>query len=201
MKTHPSRRKNGFTLIELLVVIAIIAVLAGAGFAVGLSSIQKARKVTALNTCLAIESAVNQYYSEYNGPPVAGLPGTSDPTPFKTTDSSGRDLLKVLLGIEGNVANPLNPRNIKFLSVTEAKNKKGGLIYNSDGSDITGLYDPWGGPYYIKIDGDYDESVSPQPYGTTSPTRLNGRKAAVWSQGADGVSSNTGKLADDVRTW
>ena len=49
------------------------------------------------------------------------------------------------------------------------------------------------------MDGDSDEVVRPQPKGGVQAT-LNGRRVAVWSDGADGVSA-TGKSADDVKTW
>lgn len=199
MKTHPSRRKGGFTLVELLVVIAIIAVLAGTGFAVGLSAIQKAKKTTALNTCTALVNSINLFYSEYNSPPIAST--TTDPT-YRTSsvDTQGVGVLKVLLGKEDATSTPLNPKNSKFLEVGEGKTNRNGLIYNTTGTSIIGLYDPWGGPYRIIIDGDYDESVSPQQTSGSS-IKLNGRKAAAWSEGADGAKGSGGKIADDVKTW
>ena len=73
MKTHPSAARTASPLVELLVVIAIIAVLAGAGFAAGNAAIQKAKKTTALATCTAIESAVNNFYTEYGAMPTTRL--------------------------------------------------------------------------------------------------------------------------------
>ena len=64
------------------------------------------------------------------------------------------------------------------------------------------MYDPWGGPYNVILDLDYNEkleNVKPKGTGSTSVT-LNGRRVAVWSDGADGVSA-TGKATDDVKTW
>ncbi len=193
MKTHTSRRNHGFTLVELLVVIAIIAVLAGAGFAAANSAIQKAKKTTALATVVAIEQAISQFYSEYGAMPKDGL--TTDTTVNTETDL---ELLKVLLGTETGTA-PLNTRANKFLSVKEGKAKKNGLIYATGGSTISGLYDPWGGKYFIRLDGDYDERVKPEPPGGGS-VQLNGRRSAAWSNGADGVTSG-GTSADDVKNW
>jgi prepilin-type N-terminal cleavage/methylation domain-containing protein len=201
LKTHPqlvmkipsSSRRHGFTLIELLVVIAIIAVLASAGFAAGNAAIQKARKTTALATATAIETAVNNFYTEYGSMPKDG---TSD---TKVETDSDVALLKVLLGMEGTGNSTLNPRTIKFLSVREGKSKKNGLIYNTSGNDVTGLYDPWGGGFKVMLDLDYDEKITVKPKAGQSKV-LNGRRVAVWSDGADGVAS-AGKAADDVLTW
>lgn len=197
MKAHPSHTPRGFTLVELLVVIAIIAVLAGLGSAMANSMIQKAKKTTCLAAASAIETAVNNFYTEYGSMPSAD---TTDTT-LKTNATEGLDLLRVLLGIEPSTASPIhNPRGIKFLSVKEGKANKNGLIYDAAGTDITGMYDPWGGPYNIILDLDYNEKISAKTKAETTAVTLNGRRVAVWSDGADGVSA-TGKSTDDVKTW
>ncbi len=197
MKSPSLHRPNGFTLIELLVVIAIIAVLAGGGFAAGNAAIQKARKTTALASATAIESAVNNFYTEYGSMPKTG---TADTTVDTAQDT---ELLRVLLGIEPTGGDPLNPRKIKFLSVKEGKKKgtKGtnGLIYSGSGGDVQGLYDPWGGGYKVTLDLDYDERLTVSPAGGGGAS-LNARRVAVWSNGADGVNGG-GKSSDDVKTW
>jgi prepilin-type N-terminal cleavage/methylation domain-containing protein len=191
MKTHSVRAVRGFTLIELLVVIAIIAVLAGMGFSAGSSAIQKAKRTTCLAAATSIESAVANFYTEYGSMPNSG---TSDVT-VKTNEAAGINLLKTLLGMD----TVLNPRGIKFLSAKEGKANKNGLIYNTAGTDVTGMYDPWGGPFNVILDLDYNEKVAPAPSAGGGAT-LNGRRAAVWSNGADGVSTG-GKATDDVKTW
>ncbi len=192
MKTQLPRRENGFTLVELLVVIAIIAVLAGAGFSVGSAAIQRAKKATALTTCTALETAVGSFYTEYGAMPKDGM--TSDVV--VETNASGIPFLKVLLGLEGTGDNVLNTRAIKSLSVKEGKNNKNGLIYNGD--NVAGLFDPWGGPYKVALDGDNDEKLNVTPTNGTTVT-LRGRRVAAWSEGADYDSAR--KIADDVYTW
>ena len=195
MKTQLSRRESGFTLVELLVVIAIIAVLAGAGFAAGNAAIQKAKKTTALATCVALESAVNNFSTEYGSMPTTLTTDTAVDTKLNITD-----FLNVVLGLETASA-PLNTRAIKFLSAKEGKANKNGLIYNSSGTTVTGLFDPWGGTYKVMLDCDYDEKVAPRPKGGGTMVTLNGRKAAAWSDGADGALSGSGAATDDVKTW
>jgi prepilin-type N-terminal cleavage/methylation domain-containing protein len=193
MKTHHYRRPNGFTLVELLVVIAIIAVLAGAGFAAGNAAISKAKKTTALSSITGIESAVSNFYTEYGGMP-------KDISEDTTIDTEDKDFLKVLLGLEGTGAGVLNTRAIKFLSVREGKSaKQGGLVYDTAGTAVQGLYDPWGGKFYVRLDGDYNEQITPNPT-AGGGRQLNGRRCAAWSNGADGVKTG-GKATDDVKNW
>jgi prepilin-type N-terminal cleavage/methylation domain-containing protein len=194
MKNPTTRRKDGFTLVELLVVIAIIAVLAGAGFAAGNAAIQKAKRTTALSTATALESAINNFFIEYGTMPLSPVPTTA----VSTNTGEGLKLIQTLLGIE-TASTPLNSRAIKFLSVKEGKANKGGLIYNTAGTTVTGLFDPWGGPFHVILDDDYDESVTPTPAAGPRP-KLNGRRSAVWSNGADGVQGG-GAASDDVKTW
>ena len=201
MKSPITCRKDGFTLVELLVVIAIIAVLAGAGFAAGNAAIQKAKKTTSLASCTALEMAVSNFYTEYGSMPVTGAAGGgADDAPAINTRSDLENL-KILLGLPETSTPPLNGRSIKFLSVKEGKGNKNGLMYNTTGTTITGLFDPWGGPYFVVMDTNYDDKVEAQPAGATASKILNGRKAAAWSNGADGAGTATGKPGDDVITW
>jgi prepilin-type N-terminal cleavage/methylation domain-containing protein len=199
MKTHTARRQHGFTLVELLVVIAIIAVLAGAGFAAGNAAIQKAKKTTALASAIAIESAVNNFYTEYGTLPADPVRTES----VNTKADEGLTMIKVLLGTNDPKSLELNTRSIKFLGVREGKANKNGLIYTGSGTNqnVTGLFDPWGGPYHIALDDNYDEIVEAKPSASNAGTTLNGRRVAVWSNGADGVSGQGGKATDDVKTW
>ncbi len=195
MKNPSSRRKDGFTLVELLVVIAIIAVLAGAGFAAGNAAVQKAKKTTALANVVALESAVNNFFTEYGSMPLDPVPTTAISTDTMAGDSG--KLINTLLGMEVG-SSPVNPRAIKFLSVREGKNKKNGIIYNTNGTTVTGLFDPWGGPYKVVLDHDYDEKLDFTPSGGKA-VNLNGRRVAAWSEGADYKDANL--PGDDVTSW
>lgn len=168
------RSPRGFTLIELLVVITIIAVLAGAGFVVGNSALNRARKLTAQAAATSLEQAVNAFYSEYGIFPVQG--GDS-----RVDTGTDTEFLNTLLG-----KNPdLNPRGLKFLTAKEGKKRgtggAGGLIF-ADGGSVSGMYDPWGNAYIVILNTEYEDQLRFQTPDDKSVT-LNGRNAAVFSPG------------------
>ena len=196
MKTHSkSNSLSGFTLVELLVVIAIIAVLAAAGFAGGTAAMNRARKVTAQAAATSVATAIEQFYSDYSA-----LPGTGDSDADNLSTfpgGTGIDILKALTGKDTTQ----NPRGVRYLSLQEAKGTakpKGGATYDASGT-ITGLYDPWGRPYYIAIDYNYDDQLTVNPGITGTSTTLNGKKSAVYSKGvADDAEAKANTL---VKTW
>jgi prepilin-type N-terminal cleavage/methylation domain-containing protein len=186
--------KRGFTLVELLVVIAIIATLAAASFAIGPKMMNKARKLSAEAMATSIQLAADQFYTEYSALPD---PGTNDSdTEFNTTLVDGITLLEILAGVDDG---DQNARKMRFLSGKEAKNSKDGIEYGSTGDSIVGMYDPWGQPFYIWLDYDYDERLSFTPKGLSKLYKLNGRRVAVYSQGvADPIDAKPNTL---VKSW
>ncbi|MES2921979.1 MAG: hypothetical protein V4819_10545 [Verrucomicrobiota bacterium] len=151
-------------------------------------AITKAKKVTSLATSIAIESAINSIYTEYGKLPDVGSRVT-------TNSPEGLKMLNILLGLDAKSDNALNSRAIKFLVVKEGKNNKGGLIYAADGKSVEGLYDPWGNPYSVELDTDYNEELH---FTIASKAfDLNGRRVAAYSPGED----KTLGTVDDVKTW
>jgi prepilin-type N-terminal cleavage/methylation domain-containing protein len=202
MKT-PSKPfpRRGFTLIELLVVITIIAILAAAGFTIGPALMNKARMLSAQAGANTISNSVEQFYTEYSALPDPGAAATTVDTEYTTDSADGLILLNILSGtiVTGNTGDDQNPRKIRFLSVKTAKNGADGLIYDNNGS-ITAMYDPWGQPYYIMLDYDYDERMTVDPVDGTAPdSDLNGRRVAAYSLGVKVPSKGTEKSL--VKTW
>ena len=173
----------GMMLGGLSLVIGSILVFASPTAAVG-----KAGKATTIATATAIETAVNSFYTEYGQMPDVGDRVTTD-------SAKGVRLLIVLLGLEDKFTKQQNPRDIRFLSVKEGKNRKGGLIYDANGKLPEGLFDPYGKPYTVILDTDYDEQLHFEIAG--KPIDLKDRQVAVISPGAD-LKLGT---ADDVKTW
>jgi prepilin-type N-terminal cleavage/methylation domain-containing protein len=196
MKTQITRRRRGFTLIELLVVIAIIAVLAAAGFTAGAAALNRARKTTAQADAVAVQQAVDAFYSEYGILPFSGDP----PTQVKTDGGDGVEMLEVLLARETG-ASPVNTRGIRFLNVKEGKKKgtggSGGLVY--DDKQVRGLYDPWGNGYTVVFNSQYEDSFSFTPEGLSTSVTLNGRNVAVYSTGVPEGEKVTNSTL--VKSW
>ena len=173
----------GMMLGGLSLVIGLMLVFAAPTAAVG-----RAKMVTTIATATAIESAVDNHYTEYGQMPDVGDRVTTD-------SAQGVKLLMILLGLEGKSTNPQNTRGIKFLSVKEGKNRKGGLICDANGKLPEGLFDPYGNPYTVILDTDYDEQLHFKIEG--KPVDLKGRRAAIFSPGADQKLGT----ADDVKNW
>jgi prepilin-type N-terminal cleavage/methylation domain-containing protein len=236
--TIHQRARNAFTLIELLVVIIMIAILAGLLFPALIGTQNQAKKMQAKNDLTQIVSAVNAFYTEYGKYPV-NVPSsnTTDAyfgtgtTPSGETSYGNNDvLIDVLSNNTGSTNNSttvttLNPRGIVFLNVPIAKNMtspKSGVIPN--GATVTAplrvgvWYDPWGSPYNVEIDTNYDNQLK-NPYlaqnvgGAGSDPVLSGVIARSFGndqQPGTKTGSNTGDnvyrtpggaQSDDVISW
>lgn len=148
----------------------------------------RARTVTALSTATALESAVNGFYTEYGKlPDVANRVATTSP--------QGVEFLSIMLGLKEKSVHPQNVRQIRFLVAREGKNLKNGLIYSVSGDSVEGLFDPWGNPYTVILDTDYDKLLRFRI--ATKDVELKGHRVAVFSPGADQKEGTD----DDVLTW
>src|SRR5204862_4604358 len=157
-----SFRAGGFTLIELLIVIGIIAILIGLLFPAFKGVQDQARKTQAKNDLTQIVTAVNAFYTEYGKYPLA----TSDAYITDTSTPSNADLFYTLraqpFGL--NVGNVANPRQIVYISprVLGTTPARSGIGSNGQ------FYDPWGTPYQVAIDGDYNNQITTNPYGNNT---------------------------------
>jgi len=192
--TRPIRPAHGFTLVELLVVIAIIAVLAAMGFAGAQAAINKAKKTKSRKISVTLDQGVMSFYSEYGFLPT----NPTGDTTIQTDSGQGVQLVTVLLGYEtGNDIE--NEKKIRFFEAPEAKGGKDGIKYAGSGNSISGLYDPWGLPYRVLLDGDYNESLQNPFSGGGESSILHGRRVATFSYGKNDKNDNGGD--DDVKSW
>src|SRR5205823_7668949 len=153
------------------------------------------RRTQAKNDLTQIVAAVNAFYTEYGKYPAA----TDDAT---ITDNS--DLFYTLRAIASGTANAgdaANPRKIVFISppfVKDPNNPRAGIGTTTGAGQF---YDPWGTPYQIRIDTNYDNQMA-NPYTDTTagPATLT-TGVIAWSLGADkGLGTNGDKLYKTAAT-
>src|SRR6266481_6735563 len=141
-------RRDAFTLIELLVVITIIAILLGLLFPAFRGIQNQAKRTQAKNDVTQIVTALNAFYTEYGKYPLV----TADTIISGASTPSNAALFNVLRGLDATN----NPRQIVFISPPDVKNPAN----PRSGIGAGQYYDPWGTPYLVEIDGDYDNQIA-----------------------------------------
>ena len=204
--------EHAFTLIELLVVIAIIIILAGLLFPALRGAQEQARRTQAKNDLTQIVTAVNAYYTEYGKYPLV----TADTTITNSSVPTNADLFYTLRAVAGglNTGDVANPRKIVFINPPDVKNPANprsgiGIAGTGAPAPLGQLWDPWGTPYAIKIDGTYDNSLV-NPYALNAGATPLQIGVIGWSFGSDTQSQSvpgpaadkkTGTNDDDVISW
>ena len=160
MKTSSKR----FTLIELLVVIAIIGILAGLVFpALGVVR-NNAKNSKASSEIQSLKTAIIMYESEFSCWPAK----TTGSTDSLVSKSEYVKMCQILTGENG--------KKMVFYEV--------GVGYD----DTQGILDPWGRPYQVILDVDYDGKILNSVEAVAAVNEVNGRtgqdlrtKVAVFS--------------------
>jgi len=211
------RSHRGFTLIELLVVIAIIAILIGLLFPAFSAVQNQARQTQAKNDLTQIVNAVNAFYTDYGKYPTSLTPdatATYGPAGANTNDLLFNELRAchlvngVLNDPSCSAADVLNTRQIVFISppyVKNATNPRSGMGVPGTGAPtpVGQFWDPWGTPYNVRIDGDYDSVITPNPYTTNTGAGPSPLSLGVigWSRGKDRAQGTDFSASDDVISW
>jgi hypothetical protein len=176
-------RFNWLTVVSIVVVLGLLAMVG-----IFLNAGRPHRNSNSVWAAIALESAINNFHTEYGVLPVVG-------SHIQTDGPDGVRFLNILLGLEGDSAQKQNPRSIKFLSVREAKGRRNGLQYDETGNRVVGLYDVWGNPFIVEINVKNEDKLRFKLGGRL--VELPGHLAAAFSPGKDGIPGTP----DDVTTW
>ena len=230
---HPSRKRAGFTLIELLTVIAIIAILMGLLLPAMNAAKNAAKKSQAKSDLTQFVTAVKSFYTDYGVYPIDPAIGLKDEEYGAPSGSlHNQELVNVLradtlstdtLSTSGSSPLSVNTRAVVYLDVPLVKDStspKSGLGTGKESNGITTKagewYDPFGEPYIVDVDGNYDGYVQPTPSLLTAYKDLNyinwnganavqtgviaGSFGADHTQGSAASSQHYGG-SDDILSW
>jgi type II secretory pathway pseudopilin PulG len=201
------RGLRAFTLIELLVVISIIIVLMGLLFPAFKGVQDQAKKVQAKNDLTQIVTAINAFYTEYGTYPC-GTQNGGDGADFFTANDTDRANLFTTLRAPFAAPPALNPKGIAFLQPPIVKDTTAGHQRSGIGTNGV-LYDPWGVGYRVKMDNNYNGTLT-NPYSLNAGFSTLNTGVIAWSFGTDGQSQSdpgpapdkkSGTNADDVISW
>jgi prepilin-type N-terminal cleavage/methylation domain-containing protein len=221
--TGKTKARLGFTLIELLVVIAIIAILAAMIMPAISKGKDRAKVARAKLEISQLATAISGYQSAYNRYPVSSnamntaaslsedytydiaFLRSRDPAPNRSMSipafnyfTNNSEVISILMDLEAypntglptiNAQHVKNPQRTPFLNANRAAD----TFSPGVGTDLV-YRDPWGNPYIITLDLNYDEKARDacycHPQISADPTSAGTPKAGF--NGLTGRTASSG---------
>ena len=204
---HRSSR-HAFTLIEVLLVITIIAVLVAMLVPAILRTITRAKVARARTEMQNLVIAINQYQAQYGNYPTTVNPGSGDFTYGGTAldsvfgitgtwSANNSEVIAILMDLErypSGASNTVNFGHVKNTQRSVFLNAKmvGDSVSPGVGQDLV-YRDPWGNPYIITMDLNYDGNCADAFYKQHVVSQNNG---AAGFNGLFNVTSTSGATDD-----
>lgn len=187
------RQRPGLNLsLGCIVGLGILSALIVAGY-YGVSGVRvHGKEVQTKAVCQSVVNAVGQFGYDLDCLPVP--PGVRSGRDFDTDTTGATGIITVLKGCDMTQ----NPKQTDYLGeIKEARTLAGpryvdGLYREKE--DVVALYDAWGLPYHMRLDGDGDNTVEDPSH----PGTQLFKRTLVWSAGRDGDFSTWG---DNVTSW
>jgi hypothetical protein len=179
------------TVLHIVFVVVAVLILAGILLPAGGEGAHS-RKGEAYSMETSLVSALKAYRIDYGRFPAVRADGCYE------TAADNAKLIRVLCALDTTD----NTQKIVYFEAMSIRSKN----TRRSGIDPQGvLLDPWGNPYRIRVDTDWDDKVQ-NPYKDTRHSFLN-ESVIVWSVGKDGIQGPTdakgilSATSDDVMSW
>ena len=195
-RTAETREGRGRAIFGVIISwIALSVVGAGIFIPLGQSRTGHPRDHYAQKTATELRTAIMSYYSEYKVFPA--IPGAAKDSFGDDILNTRNNLLVELLHGESGPATAYNRRQIQFFYSPLAKAPISRGLWKDPVTGRCHLLDPWGNPYFLMIDTNYDNTLHPpaRPSGVGNEEIYT--NVAVWSYGKDGRPGG----GDDVTAY
>lgn len=171
------------TSVQKLFALILIAISLAIGIPIGQVVLRNQKIGRASKTAVELRTAILNYYTEYKRYP--SLNEAAGDTEVLTDGSN--HLISALMPAqpEGNIPNHVSRRGILFFSAPRAKSVESPGVFGERPN--LGLNDPWGNPYAVVYDSNYDGVIEIPKLDI--PAQLNTIRGdvAVWSSGRNGA--------------
>lgn len=189
MKTA-APRKAGLARPEKLFLLSIILLMGSITWPVAIQALHHYRAGRAFSEMRLLLTAADFYHREYRLWPAPDETGRGD---GRLGWGRGNDAVMRILRAEdgpGNEAHRANQRQIDFVAMA----RETGALVMPVMSESGEVLDPWGRPYQMVFDTNYDEVVEIPESGYPA---VAGEGVVMWSLGPDGKP----ETADDLCSW